>query len=457
MLDERLRDMLMAVRDRAASRGIGTTLALHREHSHLMRIGNSSVSLNTSETLTRLDVEVVDGRRQGTHTHLGPLDTEAVVQAAVDLAAAKAAVASAKDYDPPVTVVDEPVAESPQYDEALAALDPAVKAATYDHVFRAVGLPYNYSGAWSSGVTEQYVISTANRHEAWHLGTDQRFNVVLKHPEQRWELSHTQTGWRAGDVQADRAAEAFLALLPIYEAEPGHRVPSGPHTVVLGAEALAEILGMAAWTGLSGRSWEERWGWTAHRQIGDAILGPNISLADDPTVDQTFGFGFDLRGQRRRPYPVVTDGALAGLMYDSAAAAKYGRRATGHDTPSLSLTLRPGDAPSDPLQAVADRERVLHIPALHYLHVPNPSQGTFTGSSRFNAVLVEGGRVTHPLFSTRITDTFENVLGHVVAIARETVSVNTSNTYGRRAPNAMSLPAYVVCEGVRVTDAAEGF
>ena len=37
-------------------------------------------------------------------------------------------------------------------------------------------------------------------------------------------------------------------------------------------------------------------------------------------------------------------------------------------------------------------------------------------------------------------------------IAGEAVSVNTSDTYGRRSPNAMSVPAYAVCEGVKITD-----
>ena len=32
-----------------------------------MRIGNNSVSLNTSEALTRLDIEVINGRRTGIH------------------------------------------------------------------------------------------------------------------------------------------------------------------------------------------------------------------------------------------------------------------------------------------------------------------------------------------------------------------------------------------------------
>jgi predicted Zn-dependent protease len=457
MIDQNLREMLLTVRDRAAERGVAASLALHRERSHLMRIGNNSVSLNTSETLTRLDVEVVDGRRQGTHTHVGALTTAAEVQAALDLAIQKAVLAAPKDYDPPVAVVEEPVDEGAQHDAALAELDPAVKADVYRQIFAEVGPAYNYSGAWSSGLTEQYLVTTANRNEAWHVGTDQQMTVVLKHPEQKWELSHTGTGWRAGDVTADAAVSGLRALLPVYESQPGFRVEPGAYTVVFGAEALSLILGLALWTGFSGRGWQEKWGWTAQRAIGDGVLGGNVSLADDPLDPRSFGIGFDMTGKRRRRFSLVENGRLAGLMWDANGAAKYGQQATGHDTGSLSIAMRTGDGPTDPLEAVRGMGQVLYIPALHYGNVPNPSQGVFTASSRFSAVLVEGGRITRPLFSSRVTDSFANVLGNVAVIASEAVSVNTSDTYGRRSPNAMSLPAYVVCEGVKITDCAESF
>jgi predicted Zn-dependent protease len=457
MLDAKIREAILAARDNAAARGVNATLALHRERSHLMRIGNNSVSLSTSETLTRLDVEVVNGRRQGSHTHLGPVATKADVQRALDLAIEKAQVATPKDYDPLIAAVDEPVAEDAQYDAALADLDPAVKAEVYDRIITDVGSQYNFSGSWSSGVTELYVVTTANRNEAWHAGTDQAFSIVLKHPDQKWELMHKQTGWRAGDVTAESTVRYFRSLLPVYEGNDGFPIEPGSYTVILGAEAIGNIMGMAAWTGLTGRFWEEKRGWTAKSAVGDAILGDNITLTDDPGNGDTFGFGFDATGRRRRRFPLVEAGALAGLLYDSSTAGKYGKAPTGHDTQSWSLVMAPGTGPTDPLEAVRNMGRVLHIPALHYMHIPNPSQGVFTGSSRFNAVLVEDGVVTRPIFSSRITDAFQNVLGNVAVIAAETESINESHTYGRRAPTAMSLPKFLVATEVKITDCAESF
>ncbi|HQB82248.1 MAG TPA: metallopeptidase TldD-related protein, partial [Candidatus Rifleibacterium sp.] len=108
-------------------------------------------------------------------------------------------------------------------------------------------------------------------------------------------------------------------------------------------------------------------------------------------------------------------------------------------------------------EAVKGIGKVLYIPALHYLNIPNASKGIFTGSSRFNAVLIENGKVVGPIFSSRITDTFQSVFGKIVKISQEAESVNLSNTYGRRSPVAFAVPSYIVSEKVKITDCAESF
>lgn len=457
MLDDTTRDAILTVRDEAAGRGIVATLALHRERSHLMRLGNNSVSLNTSEDLTRLDVMVTHGRIQASHTALGHIAGPQEVRAALEVAEAKSRVAMPKDYDPIPDVVETAVAQDSQRDAAVADLDPAVKASGYRQLISSVGTGYNYSGAWTSGLTERYVVTTANRNEAWRTGTDQHFTCVLKHPEQRWELRAVDTGWQGDAVRIGDAARQLQALLPVFEGEPGRRLEPGRYTVLFGAEALADIVAMALWTGLFGRSWEEKQGWTAGRQIGDPVLGPNITITDDPTSELTFRHAFDDSGLTRQPFPLVAAGALAGLMYDPATAARYGHRPTGHNLEGTSITMGTGDGPVDPLAAAADLPSVLYIPALHYMHIPNRSQGLFTGSSRFGAVLVEHGRMVRPIHSSRVTDTFANVLGHVQTLAGHAVSVNQSQSYGRRAPVASCVPAYALIEGVMITDSADTF
>ncbi len=457
MVDETSRQAVLAVRDAAAAKGIAATFSLHREQSHLMRIGNSSVSLNTSEDLLRLDMVVTDGRRQGSQTFLGAIADADVVRNVLAAAKEKARVASPKTYDPILDEVDVPVSEDSQFDIGLAELDPEVKESAYREIFGKLGEKYNFSGSWSSGATEVYLLTTANRNEAYHRGTDQLFSLVLKHPSSKWELTHQQTGWRVADFASEKTTDEIGKLLPTFENSGGFKADPGEYTVIFGAGAISEIVSMAAWTGLNGRGWEEKQSWTARMNPGDMILGENISLADDPGNPQTFMFGFDMCGRKRGIFPLIGDGEMLNLIYDSGTAARYGKKPTGHDTGSPSLVMDTGFGPADPLDAARDMGRVLYIPALHYMNLPSRSKGIFTGSSRFNAVLVEDGRIVSPIFSTRVTDSFQNVLGNVSVISSISESVNGSNTYGRRTPVAMSVPSYMIASGVKITDSADSF
>ncbi|MBN1433851.1 hypothetical protein JW921_03770 [Candidatus Fermentibacterales bacterium] len=458
MLDERTAEALRAVRDEASRSGKRASFALHREDSHLMRIGNSSVSLSTSEKLTRLDVRVVEGRREGTHTHVGELSGPEQVRELLGVAVEKTAAAREKSFEPLLEEVEEPVDEQDQFDAGLAGLDPAHKTTVYGRVFETVGRDYVYSGAWSSGSIELFLISTSNDLEVYHRGTDQQFSVVLKHPGKEWELRSEGTGWRAADVTAEQASAELGGLTGLYESRPGRRIEPGSYTVIFGPSAIADLLQMAAFSGFHGRLYEEKRSWTASSTIGEVILGDNITITDDPEDDLTFRHRFDMGGRRRRCYPVVERGAISGFFYDLSTSAKFGRRPTGHDTRSPSLVMACGDGPGDPLVAVSSRKGpVLHVPALHYTNMPNVSEGTFTGSSRFNATLVEDGRTVCPLFSSRVTDDLPRLFRSVSVIAPEAVSVNLSNTYERRAPVAFSVPSYIVAEEVRITDCAESF
>jgi predicted Zn-dependent protease len=81
----------------------------------------------------------------------------------------------------------------------------------------------------------------------------------------------------------------------------------------------------------------------------------------------------------------------------------------------------------------------------------------FTGSSRFNARLVKDGEFTAPLLSSRVTDTIPSVFSGIVAISSRTIPWNVSSTYDRRSPTAMSIPEYIICDNVRISDVADSF
>ncbi|MCD4707873.1 MAG: hypothetical protein K8S62_09055 [Candidatus Sabulitectum sp.] len=454
MMNDKAKNIITEARDMAQSRGIMASIHYHRENSHLMRIGNNSVSLNTSEELTRIDIEVIQGRRKGTHTHLGEIGSADELFSIILKVSEKAGKSAEMDFEPVLTAIETNVRTETQYDVALDNLNPVVKEQVFSSIFKNTGEDYNYSGSWSSGSTETFSVTTANNNSAWHRLTDQQFMCVLKHPEKLWELASWQTGWKAGDVNAEITINEFNSLLPVYENNDGFKVESGNYKVILGPQALAELVGLTVWTGCAGRTWEMKMGWTADKNIGDKVLHSSVTVLDDPTNEQVFSDPLSDSGMLTKTQTMIDRGKFAGLLYDRNTASKYGKKATPN---SGCLAMQPGDGPADFLEAVKDIDRVLYIPAIHYMNMPNMSKGIFTGSSRFSAVLVEKGKIVSPIFSSRITDQFEDIFGNVHAISSETISVNTSNTYDRRAPRAVSVPTWMLVDDVKITDCAKSF
>jgi predicted Zn-dependent protease len=457
MSREKAQGLIEAVRDRAAKKGIKAAFSIHIEKSHLMRIGNSSVSLNTSESLTRLDIMVFNGKKSGKHTVMGEIVSEQYVQDALDMAVVKAENSAENEFEVPVPTIKKGIKYSEWYDSSLENLDPQFKADAYRSIIKQVGEGYNYSGSWSSGSVELFLASTESANHQWYLGTDFQFNLVLKHPTKSWELKQTQSGSALKDFSEAKAVEELKMLAGIYETMEPTRLEPGEYRVAFGAEATADIMYMLALTGFDGRIYEEKSGWTTNNKLGDQVLSPRLTILDDPSCAQTFCYPFDLMGEERKPFVWLDKGRLARFSYDANGAAKFKKEPTGHSLESFSIRVEKGTDTDCAVNASEAYGRVIYVPALHYMGLPNPGKGVFTGSSRFNALLIEDGKIIGPIYSSRITDSFASIYNNILRISESTMSVNLSNTYSRRAPVALSVPTLIVCDKVKITDSAKEF
>ncbi len=459
MLNARIRELLLAARDYARKNGINAEFLLHRERSSLIRLGNSAIALSTAEELTRLDISVQDGRRVADLSLTGDITSLNQLKEALHQTAENCRYAPEKEYQPIFGVVEEPVDDDTGYDPALEAISPQDKAAFCARVIKTIKPrgDYNFSGSWSTGATEIYYTTTANDNEAYRRLTDGKLVLVLKHETKKWELSAERTQKRAGEFNADEIIAELEALLPIYENNPGYRTTIGPQRVLFGPQAIAQLVSLCIWGGFFGRMWEEGRAFTSKNKIGDKIFSEQITIVDDPENPLVFQMPFDFIGKRRRLFKLVEKGIFAGITYDSHTAAKYKKSPTGHDLHNWDVVLATGKGPAELNEALALAENALYIPHLHYIHMPDPTRGIFTGSSRFNALLIKDGKFVAPIFSTRITDAIPNLFNNVVAIASSAVAQNESATYERRQPEAVAVPGWLICDNVRISDVAESF
>ncbi len=459
MLENRVRELILSCRDYARKQGQNAEFILHREKSSLIRLGNSSVALSTYEELTRLNIRVQDGRRVGSFGVLADITSLDQLKNVLQRATENCRAALPKDYEPIFGTVEESVDDSTGFDPLLENLPPEHKTRLCQKVISSLQPmgKYDFSGSWSSGATEMYYVTTANDKEAYRRLTDSRLALVLKEKEKKWELQIERTAKRAGTESADDIIAEFSSRLPVYEKNPGYKTPVGRQRVLFGPQAISELVMLAVWSGFLGRGYEEKRAFTSNNKFGDKIFADTISIVDDPTHPDVFGMPFDFTGVRRRPFVLADKGIFAGVMYDAATAAKYGKERTGHDVGNADFVLVTGNAPPGLEAGKKLAENALYIPHLHYIHMPDPTKGLFTGSSRFNAMRIEQGEFAAPLFSTRVTDTIPWVFNHVIAISSHSVPVNVSSTYDRREPTAISVPEYMICEEVRISDVADSF
>ncbi|MHB0935230.1 MAG: metallopeptidase TldD-related protein [Armatimonadota bacterium] len=458
MLEQRVRELLCAARDAARREGIQAEFNFHRERSSLIRLGNSAVALSTSEELTRFGVRVQDGRRIGVYALTGDITSEEPLRRALHKAAEICAASPEKEYEPIFGEVEEAVDDSRGFDPALEAMPPEEKIELCAKVIGTISPrgAYEFSGSWTSGSTEYYYTTTANDREAYRRLTDGRLVLAIQEQRRKWEMYNEQSGKEAAAFSADTAIAEFDSLLPLYESQPGWAPPLGNMRVVFGPQAIGKLMTVIILGGFSGRMYEEQQAYTSGKSFSEQLFSPQVSITDEPDHPRVYGRPFDFNGRRRRHFALVDSGVFCGLMYDSQTAAKYGKAPTGHDN-AADLVFATGDAPAGLAAAFALAGEGLYIPYLHYVHMPEPSKGMVTGSSRFNALRIDGGRPTSPLFSVRVTDSVVNMLSHVVAVASRPVSLDVSTSYERRNPEALSVPEYLICDNVRISDRTESF
>jgi hypothetical protein len=166
----------------------------------------------------------------------------------------------------------------------------------------------------------------------------------------------------------------------------------------------------------------------------------------------------DYHSQRavRASFPIFEQGIFQGFTWTQDDADEFNAQPTGHTVDHISLILAGGrhDGVAS-LQELISRPRErdqLYIPYLHYMNIVNPSKAVITASSRFGARLLRQDGSVGILYNVRLTQSLLDVFGEKVAwLARQTVAYNTSQSYGRRNPTAVIVPAFICVKDLEIS------
>ena len=447
-MKDRIVHTLQELRRYALSKDCEVALSYHEEDSYLIRFANSAISLNTNEHLIRLEITAHADRRRASFaliTDLGKIDE---MKQGIDTAAEMVAHTQPLTYQPTIPLFTETFIDEDGYDPALAQISNARRLEYFNQAARGLeNDEIRLSGIFSSGSNTLAMINTQSEHFQYFKTSDTQVTVVLSHERLKWEVIAEGSAQNIAELDPARLRSELAFLLERYQYDAPQQLPLGKYDIVFGPAATADMITFMNWIGFNGGMMKRGFSFLSEEMVGGKVFSDRITLLDDPDRPETFPFKRDFTGIERNTYPLFQAGVFQGFVWSQDDADEFSAQPTGHTVSHKSLVLQGGNAPVNTLEELVKMPRevdLLYIPFLHYMNIVNPSKGIITASSRFGALLLKkDGTVSVP-YNVRLTQSLLDIFGDRVAwLSEACVPYNTSQSYERRNPTAVIVPAFM--------------
>ncbi len=225
---------------------------------------------------------------------------------------------------------------------------------------------------------------------------------------------------------------------------PSRTVKPGKYRVYLAPAAVADLLHMFSWNGISS---------AAIQQKSSALLKlaeGRQALSDKFTLKENFSHGFvprfNERGEMSAEELLLIDrGKLVSGLTNARTARKYGLQsnAANNEESLRSPEIRPGTV--DRSDILSTLQNGLYINNLHYLNWSDLMGGRITGMTRYACFLVENGSIVAPIENMRFDDTLYHFFGDKLsALTSFQDVIPETHTYFRRELGASLVPGIFV-------------
>ena len=402
----------------AAAAGCPAEVSVRFTDASLTRFANNEIHQNVAERSAAVSVRVGVGRRWGTAS-TNDLSDGGVQKAVAQASEIAQALPDSDRYLPLLAPATTPSVGS--YDIDTAEYGPMQRAAEVRTIIgKAADAGLTAAGAFRTGAHGTAVANSEGLF-VYHAGTTADLMAVVMDDDASGHAGQLST--RVGDIDAEAVADEAAAKAIAGRAP--RSLPPGDYEVVLEEFAVSDMLDFLGYVGFGGLAVEEGRSFMSGR-LGEAVMGPNVSIWDDPLDDAGIPRPFDAEGAPARRTDLVRDGAAASPVHDRFTAAKAGTETTGHALPAhysmgpipRNMFLAPGGASRDDL--VASVRRGLLITRFWYTRVVHPLTVHMTGMTRDGVFLIEDGEVAGPVRDLRFTESYLEALNRVDAIAAET-------------------------------------
>ncbi|MCS7225912.1 MAG: metallopeptidase TldD-related protein [Gloeomargarita sp. SKYB31] len=231
-----------------------------------------------------------------------------------------------------------------------------------------------------------------------------------------------------------------LALL----GRPAKVVSPGRYRTYLAPAAVADLVGMLSWSGVSEAAMQQGVSALLPLRRGERRLASAFSLRENFQAIPVPQFN-DQGDWAPAQLDIIRQGQLAQTLVSSRTAKEYGLAANGAVEGEYlrAPEVQPGTMPVE--QVLAMLERGLYVSNLHYLNWSDQAAGRVTGMTRYACFWVEGGEIVAPIENLRFDDSLYHFWGEgLVALTQTQEFIPATDTYDQRSLGGTLAPGMLV-------------
>jgi len=236
------------------------------------------------------------------------------------------------------------------------------------------------------------------------------------------------SGWALGlsrdvkkiDVESLTQTAINKALLSSNPIE----LPPDEYTVILEEAAVASLLLFLAFLGFGAKGFTEGRSFMANK-IGQKITADNITIIEDPFLNEMAGIPFDYEGVAKKRVVLIENGIAKGVVYNSYYANIGKTESTGHALPPdntfgpypKNMVISPGNSTKE--EMLASTEKGILITHFWYINYLNPMKTMVTGTTRDGTFLIENGKIKSAVKNMRIGQSILEAFSNVEMMTKQ--------------------------------------
>jgi predicted Zn-dependent protease len=238
-------------------------------------------------------------------------------------------------------------------------------------------------------------------------------------------------------IEESRSQFARMAQLP-------KPIQRGQYRTYLAPAAVAELITMLSWGGISEASHQQGGSCFSAMRRGEKKLSPKFTLKENFKSGLVPRFN-ELGEIAPLELSLIESGELINMLTSSRTAKEYGLEANGATGGEelRSPEVLPGELEHD--RILAELGTGLYLSNLHYLNWSDRPTGRITGMTRYACFWVENGEIVAPIENLRFDESLYQFWGeNLIALTNFREFIPDVGTYSHRNLGGFLAPGMLV-------------